>query len=105
MKKILLVMMAVLCVASVSAQGKFKDAVNTVTSQKWSVGLRATYGVQVVAECFYSDKAYLEGRLGIFNGATSDFTVLHNRNGCNCAVLCCTRFRGSSCTEYFIDNQ
>ena len=83
MKKILLVMMAVLCVASVSAQGKFKDAVNTVTSQKWSVGLRATYGVQVAAECFYSDKAYLEGRLGIFNGATADFTVLHNWNCCN----------------------
>lgn len=82
MKKIFLVMVAVLCVASVSAQNKVQDAVNYVASQKWSVGLRVNYGAQVVAECFYSDKAYIEGRLGIFNGLAADFTVLHNWNCC-----------------------
>lgn len=80
MKKILLVMVAVLCVASVSAQSKVKEAANYVASQKWSAGLRVTYGVQAVAECFYSDKAYFEGRIGIFNGLAADFAILHNWN-------------------------
>ena len=80
MKKILLILVAVLCVTTVSAENKIKDAANYVASQKWSVGLRATYGVQAVAECFYSDKAYFEGRLGLFNGLAADFTVIHNWN-------------------------
>ncbi len=82
MKKIFLVLVAMLCVATVSAQG-FKKAVDTVASQKWSVGLRATYGVQAVAECFYAGDKYVEGRLGIYGGACADFTVLHNWNCCN----------------------
>jgi hypothetical protein len=78
MKKIFLVLAAVaLCVSTASAKGKF---VETVTSQKWSVGLRATYGIQAVAECFYSGDKYLEGRLGLFGGLAADFTVLHNWN-------------------------
>ena len=82
MKKILLVMVALLCVTTVSAQSKLEEAANYVASQKWSVGLRATYGVQAVAECFYADKAYLEGRLGLFGGLAADFAVLHNWNCC-----------------------
>ena len=84
MKKIFLVLVAMLCVATVSAQeSKLKQAAQTVASQKWSVGLRAAYGVQVVSECFYAGDKYFEGRLGIFGGANADFTVLHNWNCCN----------------------
>lgn len=83
MKKIFLVMVAVLCVASVSAQNKVQDAVNYVASQKWSVGLRVGSAEQIVAECFYSDKAYIEARLGwgIVNGCF-DFAAIHNWNCC-----------------------
>ena len=80
MKKIFLVLAAALCVATVSAQNKFEQAAQTVASQKWSVGLRATYGVQAVAECFYAGDKYFEGRLGLYGGLAADFTVLHNWN-------------------------
>ena len=80
MKKILLIVVALFCVTTVSAQSKVKEAANYVASQKWSAGLRVTYGVQAVAECFYSDKAYFEGRIGIFNGLAADFAILHNWN-------------------------
>ena len=95
MKKILLSLVALLCVATVSAQSKFessvKNAAQTVASQKWSAGLRVGSGVQGYAECFYSDKAYVEGRLGFqyvgsaYVGSapiTADFTILHNWNVC-----------------------
>ena len=72
MKKIFLVLVAVLCVATVSAQ-----------KTKWAAGLRATYGVQAVGEYFYSSDKYAEARLGIFGGACADFTALHNWNCCN----------------------
>lgn len=72
MKKFFLVLVAVLCVASVSAQ-----------KTKWAAGLRATYGVQAVGEYFYSSDKYAEARLGIFGGACADFTALHNWNCCN----------------------
>ncbi len=87
MKKILLAVVAMMCVATVSAQSKFessvKQAAQTVASQKWSVGLRACYGIQVVSECFYTGDKYVEGRLGIFGGACADFTAIHNWNCCN----------------------
>ena len=89
MKKIFLVLVAALCVASVSAQDKFKSQVKqvaqTVAAQKWSVGLRAGSGVQVDAECFYAGNKYFEGRLGLglIGGLGVDFTVLHNWNCCN----------------------
>ena len=86
MKKIFLVLAAVaLCVSTVSAQSKFQQATQTVVAQKWSVGLRATYGVQAVAECFYAGDKYFEGRLGLGlgHGVGADFTVLHNWNCCN----------------------
>ena len=72
MKKIFLVLVAVLCVASVSAQ-----------KTKWAAGLRATYGVQAVGEYFYSSDKYAEARLGLFGGACADFTALHQWNCCN----------------------
>ena len=86
MKKIVLSLVALLCVASVSAQSKFessvKSAAKAVASQKWSVGLRVGSGLQADAECFYSDKAYVEARLGMqyVAGVCADFTVLHNWN-------------------------
>ena len=72
MKKIFLVLTAMFCVATVSAQ-----------KTKWAAGLRATYGVQAVAEYFYSADKYVEGRLGIFGGACADFTAIHQWNCCN----------------------
>lgn len=84
MKKILLIMAAMLCVATVSAQSKFESTVQSITDQKWSVGLRLGSDVQVDAECFYSDKAYIEGRLGMsLIDSFVDFMALHNWNCCN----------------------
>jgi hypothetical protein len=77
-------MVAVCCVATVSAQSKIESAVNTIANQKWSVGLRVGSGIEVDAECFYADKAYIEGRLGLnlFDNFF-DFMALHNWNCCN----------------------
>ena len=72
MKKFFLVLAAVLCVATVSAQ-----------KTKWAAGLRATYGVQAVGEYFYSSDKYAEARFGLYGGACADLTVLHNWNCCN----------------------
>ena len=90
MKKFLLVVVAMLCVATVSAQSKFessvKQAAQTVASQKWSVGLRVGSGLQADAECFYAADKYVEGRLGmswVHGGIIADFTALHNWNVCN----------------------
>ena len=86
MKKFFLVLAAVaLCVSTVSAQSKLEQAAKVAASSKWSVGLRATYGVQAVAECFYSADKYVEGRLGLGlgYGLGADFTFLHNWNCCN----------------------
>lgn len=88
MKKVFLVLVAVaLCVSAASAQGKLKQAAQTVASQKWSVGLRAGSTVQAVAECFYGDNTYVEGRFGMTalfgsanNPVAADFTILHNWN-------------------------
>ena len=80
MKKFLLVLAAICCVATVSAK---KSVIDTAKSADWSVGLRAAYGVQAVAECFYTGDKYFEGRLGLFGGLAADFTVLHNWNLCN----------------------
>ncbi len=69
MKKLFLVMAAMFCIATASAQ------------DKWSVGLRLGSGAQVEGEYFYSDKAYLEGLLGLsFFDNFVDFSLLHNWN-------------------------
>lgn len=101
MKRIIIALAAILCVATVSAQKKFessvKDAantvVNTVKSQKWAIGFRAGTSVDFQTECFYSDKAYIQGIVGFnYMGAYTDnaylrnhklgvhFTFLHNWN-------------------------
>ena len=83
MKKILLVMAALFCVATVSAQ---KSVVETVKDSKWSVGLRVGNGLQAQAEMFINNKNYIEARFGMavvldgFNRVTADFTALYNWN-------------------------
>ena len=112
MKKIFLVLAAALCVATVSAQSKFestvKNAAQTVASQKWSVGLRLGSQGQAIAECFYSENAYFEGRLGLSyygvqelrdtkgNCLGVDATVLHNWN-------CCTWDWTPSAGQWYLD--
>ena len=61
MKKTLLVLAALFCVATVSAQ-----------KTKWAAGLRATYGIQAVGEYFYSSDKYAEARLGHFYTWSAD---------------------------------
>ena len=86
MKKIFLVLVAALfCVTTVAAQNKLQSAVQTVASQKWSIGARVGSGFQAQSECFYSDNKYVEGRLGmswVHGGISADFSVLHNWNIC-----------------------
>ena len=88
MKKIFLVMAAMLCVATVSAQSKLessvKQAAQTVAAQKWSLGLRVGAGAQINAECFYACDKYIDLRLGWgFLNGTADLTAIHNWNCCN----------------------
>ena len=85
MKRILLVLVVVLCAASVSAQSKFESTVKAIADQKWSVGLRVGSGLRADAECFYGEKTYVEGRFGMawLGGLGADFTALHNWNCCN----------------------
>ena len=73
MKKLLLVMAALFCVATASAKGG-----NAFSNAKWSLGLRAGYGVQAQTECFLNNSNYLEARLGLYGGACADFTALYN---------------------------
>ena len=81
MKKLLLVMAALFCVATASAKGG--DVLKKVTDQTWTVGARLGSGLQADAECFYGGgKNYFEGRFGMqwVAGLAADFTVLHNWN-------------------------
>lgn len=81
MKKLLLVMAALFCVATASAKGG--DVLKKVTDQTWTVGARLGSGFQADAECFYGGgKNYFEGRFGMqwVAGLAADFTVLHNWN-------------------------
>ena len=87
MKKFLLVLAAVCCVATVSAK---KSVVETVKDSKWSVGLRAGNGLQAQAEMFLNKTNYVELRFGLGTGAnfqglcihsaSADFTALFNWN-------------------------
>ena len=88
MKKIILVMIAALCVSAVSAQNSFessvKQAAKTIASQRWSAGVRLGTSADINAECFYSGNKYFEGVFGV-NYADKhhlgvDFTILHNWN-------------------------
>ena len=71
MKKIFLVLAAMFCVATVSAQSK------------WAAGLRIGSGLQAQGEYAYSDNCYVEARFGmswVLGGVTADFQALHNWN-------------------------
>lgn len=71
MKKILLSLAALLCVATVSAQG-------------WAVGGRFGTGLQAQGEYHFSNNNYVEARLGFqyVDGVRADFTALYNWNVC-----------------------
>lgn len=62
MKKFLLILAAVCCVATVSAK---KSVVETAKSADWSVGLRVGSGIQADAECFFKKGNYVEARFGM----------------------------------------
>lgn len=89
MKKVLLVLAAVFCVATVSAKdfaSKMTDFGKAVADQTWTAGLRIGSGLQADAEWHYSDKAYVEGRFGmswLSSAVCADFTALHNWNVLN----------------------
>ena len=89
MKKVLLVLAAVFCVATVSAKdfaSKMTDFGKAVADQTWTAGLRLGSGLQADAEWHYSDKAYVEGRFGmswLSSAVCADFTALHNWNVLN----------------------
>ena len=83
MKKVLLVMAALFCVATASAGSKVKNLVDAASNAKCSVGLRVGTGAELAAECFYSEGAYLEGRLGYAWENGFGFTALHVWNPCN----------------------
>jgi hypothetical protein len=71
MKKFLLAIFAMLCVAGASAQD-------------WSVGGRLGSGFQAVGTYAYNGSDYLEARFGAawLGGVSADFTVLHNWQIC-----------------------
>lgn len=71
MKKFLLAIFAMLCVAGVSAQD-------------WSAGARLGSGFQAVGTYSYDGNNYFEGRFGAawLGGVSADFTVLHNWQIC-----------------------
>ena len=83
MKKFLLILAAVCCVATVSAKKSVVETVkSTVTTSKWAVGLRVGSGLQADAEMFINKTNYVEARFGMgwTNGTTADFTALYNWN-------------------------
>lgn len=105
MKKIFILLGAMLCVATVSAQSKFETTVKQIANdvantKSWSIGVRTGTALQLEAECFYSDKAYLEaivgvgGYLGKYPGLEG--TLLHNWN-------CCTWDWTPNAGHWFLD--
>ena len=80
MKKIFLVLMAMFCVATVSAASKVSQAFQVASTSRVSVGLRVGGGIEAVAECFYAKDVYVEGRLGYAWNDGVNFTALHAWN-------------------------
>ena len=81
MKKFLLVIVAMFCVATVSAQSKL--AQSAAPAAKWSLGLRAGLNAGLVAEYFYGQDTYIDGRLGVGylgGNVTVEFDAYHNWN-------------------------
>lgn len=86
MKKFLLIAVALFCVVSVSAQSKFDSALQTISEQTWSAGLRLGSGLQVQAEYAFDNGNYIEGRFGmswLSSSVTADFTALYQWQLCN----------------------
>ena len=77
MKKIILIMAAVLCVATASAQNTVKSTFGIDESARCAVGLRLGSGAQVVGEYFYGKDVQIEGRVGINWGNGFNVTALH----------------------------
>lgn len=77
MKKIILILAAVLCVATASAQTTVKSAFGIEENARCAVGLRLGTGAQVVGEYFYGKDVQLEARIG-YNWANGfNVTALH----------------------------
>ena len=77
MKKILLVVAAMFCVATVSAQSKVS---NFVEDAKWAIGLRAGGGVEVMAEGYYAKDRQVDVRLGWDWASGFGLTAIHAWN-------------------------
>ena len=81
MKKIILIIAAVFCMASVaSAQSKVKDAFGIDQNSRCALGLRFGSGAQVVGEYFYAKDVYIDARLGYDWGQGFGLTALHMWN-------------------------
>jgi hypothetical protein len=80
MKKFILIMAAVLCVTTASAQSSVKKAFGIDQDARCAAGLRLGSGVQAVGEYFYAKDVYLEGRLGWEWANGFNFTALHMWN-------------------------
>jgi hypothetical protein len=80
MKKIILVMVAALCVVSASAQSKVKDGFGIDQDARCSLGLRVGSGTYVVGEYFYGKDVYIDGRVGWEWGSGFNLTALHMWN-------------------------
>ena len=78
MKKIILLIAAVCCMASVaSAQSKVKSALGIDQDARCTVGLRAGSGIELVGEYFYSKDMYAEARIGTSWAGGLNFTALN----------------------------
>jgi hypothetical protein len=82
MKKIIMILVAVLCVAGTASAkgGAVKQAFGINEDARCSAGLRLGSGAQAVAEYFYAKDVYLEGRIGWEWANGFNFTALHMWN-------------------------
>ena len=82
MKKIIMILVAVLCVAGTASAkgGAVKQAFGIDQDARCSAGLRLGSGAQAVAEYFYAKDVYLEGRIGWEWANGFNFTALHMWN-------------------------
>ena len=83
MKKILLVVVALFCVATASAANKSNKLVDIAATSKYSAGLRLGTGVEAVGEYFYAKNVYAEARIGYNWVGGFDFTAIHAWNPFN----------------------
>lgn len=77
MKKILLVLMAMFCIATVSAGNKVKQVFEAASTSRVSAGVRLGGSVEAFSELFYAKDVYVEGRLGYTWHDGVNFTAMH----------------------------